>query len=66
MVHDSGVSREKRRERGHGSDEVGDVESMRGAFWERASAVGGGIWEGGESRLACVIFYSFSVEHPEQ
>jgi len=56
IVHVSGVSREKSRESGHGRVGVGDVDSMRGAFCERARAWGGAIWAGGESRLACVIF----------
>lgn len=43
MVHDSGVSREKRRESGHGSDETGDEARMRGAFCDSARAVAGGI-----------------------
>jgi AP-3 complex subunit delta-1 len=55
MVHVSGVSREKRRERGQGRVEVGVVERMSGAFWERARAVGGGIEAGGVRRLACVM-----------
>jgi hypothetical protein len=28
---------------------------MRGAFWESARAVGGGMWVGGERRFACDI-----------
>lgn len=53
MVHVSGVSREKSSDSGQGSDDVGLDDRMRGAFCERARAVGGGICEGGESRLAC-------------
>jgi hypothetical protein len=52
IVHVSGVSRLKRSDNGHGNDEVGDVERMRGAFCERCSAVWGGICDGGERRLA--------------
>lgn len=50
MVHVEGVSRVKRRERGQGRGEVGVVERMRGAFWERARAVWGGMREGGWRR----------------
>lgn len=55
MTHDSGVSREKSSESGHGRDEVGGLERMRGAFWERESAVGGAILEGGVRRFAVAI-----------
>lgn len=55
MVHVSGVSREKSRDSGQGRADVGDLDNMGGAFCERASAVGGGICEGGESRLAGVM-----------
>jgi len=55
MVHDSGVSREKSRERGHGREDVGGWESIRGAFWESARATEGGIEVGGERRFACDI-----------
>jgi hypothetical protein len=53
MVHDSGVSREKRSERGHGSEDVGGCARMSGAFCESARAVGGGMCVGGERRFAC-------------
>jgi hypothetical protein len=43
MVHDSGVSREKSSERGHGNEDVGGWASMSGAFCESARAVGGGM-----------------------
>jgi hypothetical protein len=55
MAHDSGVSREKSRDSGHGSDDVGDEARTRGAFCERARAVGGGMREGGERRFAVAI-----------
>ena len=55
MVQVSGVSRVKRRESGHGREEVGVEERMRGAFWERWRAVGGGMREGGVRRLACAM-----------
>ena len=55
MVHDSGVSREKSSERGQGSDDVGVEARTRGAFWDSARAVCGGMWAGGESRLAFVM-----------
>lgn len=42
MVHDSGVSREKRSDKGQGNDDVGGCERIRGAFCESARAVGGG------------------------
>lgn len=64
MVHDSGVSREKRSESGHGSEDVGGCESMSGAFWESARAVGGGIWVGGERRFTCDMFATaFVIEN---
>jgi len=62
MVHVSGVSREKSSERGHGSVDVGVVERTRGAFWDRARAVGGGICAGGERRLACVMLAAAGVD----
>jgi hypothetical protein len=53
MVHDSGVSREKRSANGHGSAEVGGWASMSGAFWESARAVGGATCDGGDRRFTC-------------
>lgn len=55
MTQDSGVSREKSSESGHGRDEVGGLERMSGAFCERESAVGGAILEGGVRRFAVAI-----------
>ena len=55
MAQDSGVSREKRSESGHGRDDVGGFEMIFGAFWERASAVGGGMFVGGARRFAVAI-----------
>jgi hypothetical protein len=55
IVQLSGDSREKRRESGHGSEEVGDVDRIMGAFWARESAVGGGIEDGGVRRFAVDI-----------
>ena len=55
IVHDSGVSEEKSSDNGHGSEEVGELEIIGGAFCESWSAVAGGIEDGGERRFACAI-----------
>lgn len=59
MVHDSGVSREKRSDNGHGNEDVGGCERMSGAFCESASAVWGGICDGGRRRFGCVMLCRF-------
>jgi hypothetical protein len=60
MVHDSGVSREKRRDSGQGNEDVGGCESISGAFCESARAVVGGMWDGGDRRLTCDIVAIYS------
>lgn len=53
MVHDSGVSREKRSDRGQGNEDVGGCARIRGAFCESERAVWGGMYAGGARRFAC-------------